>query len=410
MIRSLLIFFCAALMAEEEIVIRLPTQSTQTPIYVDSFEPALRRTLVSDLRNDGKSRVVEGKPAGMSFREAGILYTLDCQMEGEELLGTLTSTSSGNRSAMRVSADGQGMHQLADAIHLAVFGKPGIASTRLLYTVKAREASLSEVWACDYDGRHPERLTRTGTLCVTPSFLPPTPGKKTGTFFFVSYETGQSKIYSASMRGGTPRRFIDLKGNQLTPTVSAQRDKIAFISDAGGNPDLFLQAFSPETGPIGKPQQIFTARRAAQGSPCFSPDGKRLAFVSNKDGPPRIYLLDVPEAGVIADKPTPKMLTRHSSEATAPAWSPDGKKLAYSAKTDGTRQIWIYNLETGEERQLTEGHGHKENPSWAPDSFHLVFNSAGRTSCELYLANLGESKVTKITSGPGEKRFPVWIS
>ncbi len=63
---------------------------------------------------------------------------------------------------------------------------------------------------------------------------------------------------------------------------------------------------------------------------------------------------------------------------------------------------------TGQEWQLTDGTGNKENPSWAPDSQHLVFNSTDGHSSELYLVNLNQPDVVKITSGPGIKHYPSW--
>ncbi len=76
--------------------------------------------------------------------------------------------------------------------------------------------------------------------------------------------------------------------------------------------------------------------------------------------------------------------------------------------TNGVRQIWIYDFEKGEERQLTQGPGNKENPSWAPNSLHLVFNSTSPNDNELYLIHLNDIKAHKISSGPGEKRYPNW--
>ena len=159
------------------------------------------------------------------------------------------------------------------------------------------------------------------------------------------------------------------------PAVSQQRDKVAFISDVTGNPDLFLQNFSPEKGAIGKPQQIFSARQATQGSPAFSPDGSRVAFVSDKDGSAKIYVIQIPEPGASLKDIKATLISKANRENSAPTWSPDGTKLAYCSKTSGDRQIWIYDFNTKKEKQITQGTGHKENPSWAPNSLHLVFNS-----------------------------------
>lgn len=192
------------------------------------------------------------------------------------------------------------------------------------------------------------------------------------------------------------------------PAISPKRDKLAFISDVTGNPDLFILPFNPDEGTVGKPYQIFSTRQGTQGTPTFSPDGKQIAFVSNKDGSPRIYKMKVPEAGASIKNLQAVLLTKLSRESSAPAWSPDGKKIAYCALTNGVRQIWIYDLEKNRERQLTRGPGNKENPTWAPNSLHIMFNSSDKKACELYFINLNQTEATKITTGPGEKRFPNW--
>ena len=130
-----------------------------------------------------------------------------------------------------------------------------------------------------------------------------------------------------------------------------------------------------------------------------------IAFVSDKDGPPRIYTIPANSYEKRADA---KMITKQNKESSCPAWSPDGTKLAYSAKTNAVRQIWIYDFKTGEERQLTAGPGNKENPCWAPDSLHLVFNSTDPFSSELFLVNLNQPEAIKLAHGPGKKHYPTW--
>jgi TolB protein len=102
------------------------------------------------------------------------------------------------------------------------------------------------------------------------------------------------------------------------------------------------------------------------------------------------------------------LITKKSRESSCPTWSPDGTKLAYSAKTDGIRQIWTYDFTTGEESQLTFGPGNKENPCWANNSMHLVFNSTDGNSSDLYVVNLNQPEAIKITKGQGKNHYPTW--
>lgn len=430
---------------EDQIVVRLETDVQLMPVYLSGminedsgfqsgYLKRLEQVLQFDLNNNGMTYTVkhdtvkdalahltpfENMGDASKWKTQNVYYVIKTRIQDRRLSARVLSTSNQTIKEVKnlqltgeMSDDRELVHFLADSIHQALFGTVGIASTRILYTVKTKgnepKQWLSEVWEADYDGENARQITEGHGYCVTPIYIPPKEGHASGSFFFVSYQNGQPKIYVASLKDGQSRRFSYMKGNQLMPAISTQRDKVSFICDITGNPDLFLQPFTMEEGLIGKPQQIFSTHQATQGSPSFSPDGKQIAFVSNKDGSPRIYIMPIPAAGTRLKDIQAKLISKSNRENTAPAWSPDGTKLAYCAMTGGVRQIWIYDFEKGIERQITQGGGNKENPSWAPNSLHLVFNSTGNEDSELYLINLNQPQTRKISQGPGEKRFPCW--
>ncbi|MFQ5728782.1 MAG: Tol-Pal system protein TolB [Waddliaceae bacterium] len=406
---------------EGEFVVRLETENQLTPLFLApivgkdaGFAPEYLKSLEEVLRFDfdhnGMTYLVTESEAAAVTRIDVLIkeHKLDVQVRfpfsEEEKVITEVPLSG------YLSEDRRALHKIADTIHREFFGVEGVASTRFLYTLRRKEngKEVSDVWEADYDGANFRQVTRNAGYCVTPVYVPPKPGHLAGGFFYVSYKTGQPKIYVAPLSDGKGQPFLTLSGNQLMPTISRQRDQVAFISDVTGNPDLFLQVYSPESGATRKPRQIFTAPLAVQGSPVFSPDGTRLAFVSNKGGSPRIYVMTIPPPGVPLKEISPVLISKFNRENTAPAWSPDGTKLAYCVRTRGARQIWVYDFLTGVERQLTQGPGNKENPTWAPNSLHLIYNTSDAKACELYLINLKQAKAVKISSGPGEKRFPSW--
>lgn len=223
-------------------------------------------------------------------------------------------------------------------------------------------------------------------------------------FLYVSYINGQPKIIVAPFRNPKGDTLIELRGSQALPSISPTLNYISFISDAAGRPDLFLYSLQDQR----KPMQLFSSSRATQAASSFSPDGKKIAFVSDKDGPPRIYLLEIPRGNRTFKTPKTSLLTKKNRQNTSPSWSPDGTKLAYSAKTDGIRQIWIYDFERDEELQCTFGHINMENPYWACDSKHLVFNSEDDFISELYMMNIYQKDPKKISRGSGDKRFPAF--
>lgn len=405
-----------------------PAQTTEQEKFCSSV-------LHFDLHHNGKTKVVPlpFTTEGVHFQNAlskkqwnqihnhNIRYIVFPSVKKQTLHTEILFVDSGKRVVIQPisltgknASDRQKIHQVSDAIHKALFGTPGIATTKLLYTKRVRKGNdsskwTSEVWESDYDGFNARQITKEQALTVTPTYIPPSSAEtRTASFLFVSYKNGQPKIYIGNSQTGKTQRLSYLAGNQMMPAISTNRDKVAFISDIASNPDIYLQPFNPEVGAMGKPAQIFAKTGATQSSPSFSPDGTQVAFVSNKDGTPRIYIMEIPQPGTNVKNLHPKLITRTNRENTSPAWSPDGSKIAYSAKTNGTRQIWIYDLKTNTEKQLTQGSDMKENPTWAPNSRSLVFNSASKNTSELYLVTLDQAELTKISYGPGEKRFPSW--
>lgn len=407
-------------LGSEEIEVRLATRSSLKPIYVSSFEgnEESRKILESDLNASGFCTVMERKEPleealtlsfDLSFwRKEKIPYCVAAKCNGETVELTLFNIEQGaSKKYPPIPLERGAIHSVADAIQKDLFGKEGIASKQLIFTKRTKTGTekghewVSEIWVSDSDGANPRQLTSEKSYCLSPQFFP----SGNGEFFYVSEKSGQSKIYRASLSHPKGELLVDLRGNQVLPSMNRKGTQIAFISDAGGRPDLFIQNLDGNGRMIGKARQLYSAARATQATPTYSPDGKQLAFVSDKDGPPRIYLLSVINT---KESLRPQLLTKKNRENTSPCWSPDGTKLAYSAKVDGVRQIWVYDFLTQEESPLTTGPENKENPSWAPNSFHLVYNTESEKGCELYLTHLNGGEPIRITSGSGEKRFASW--
>lgn len=426
-------------------VVKLATESSLAPLYLlplhnegsleEVYAAQLEKIFSFDLNHNGATYVVKRTAAKDQIGSRGetnqlgslsawkdncIFYVVKPHIQEKSIRAVILDVH--NKSIKMteefpligdLSQDRRQVHRMSDVVHKALFGTDGIASTRILYTVKTENSPdsskwVSEVWEADYDGGNAQQITNERSYCVTPVYLPPKPGFNTGAFMYVSYQLGQPKIFVCSLKDGKRRRLSYVRGNQLMPAISLQRDKVAFICDITGNPDLFLQPFSPEQGAIGKPQQIFSARQATQGTPTFSPDGTRIAFVSDKDGSPKIYVIQIPNAGASIKDIQATLISKNNRENSAPSWSPDGTKLAYCARTKGDRQIWVYDFTTRQEKQVTQGSGHKENPSWAPNSLHLAYNTSELQSSALYITHLNQSESVQITFGKEEKRFPNW--
>ena len=302
-------------------------------------------------------------------------------------------------------------HKVSDDFLAEYLGKKGVSLSTILFTIRKDNPNkngipwISEVWASDYDGYNKRQITNENSYCVSPVYLP-SKSKEDLNFLYVSYKNGIPKIFIN--QENSARMLVQLRGNQLLPSISPKKDAVAFISDAAGRPDIFLQKLDKNQMAIGKPRQLFSSPKASQATSSFSPDGQKLAFVSDKDGSPRIYLLKIPEDKNNKKRPFAYLVTKKNRYNVTPSWSNDGNKLAYSAKTEGIRQIWVYDFIMEEEMQLTFGKENKENPCWAEDNLHIVYNTEDKNISELYIINLNSPCPKKIISGIGQKRFPAW--
>lgn len=136
-----------------------------------------------------------------------------------------------------------------------------------------------------------------------------------------------------------------------------------------------------------------TARPATVLTPQLSPDAESVLFVALGD------IWHMPIGG------TPVRLTDDDFHEVNPVFSPDGRHIAYASDRDGTQDIYIRSLETSEERKVTSLDGAEVSPAFSPDGTQLTFqDQAGAT----YLLNLGDNSVRELIPeifGPGR---PSW--
>ncbi|MCB1066930.1 MAG: PD40 domain-containing protein [Simkania sp.] len=420
-----LLAFCSDI--DQEIIVSLAKSEELPSIYISCPSLKLKEILLFDLSQNGITKGISGKTEEENrllnddlspafWKPQGYAYVAKISIHGSIISGSLFSLKTGQTTPLEphhltgvLASDRRVMHAISDQITEIIGSIKGISQTQIFYAVQFPDGSKwkSEIWAADYDGKNARQLTQEKSYCISPLLFPKEGNFTKNRFLYVNYKLGQPKIYISSFDAKSGKPFLSLRGNQLLPSFSNSGDMIAFICDAGGQADLFLQAFDPDQGLVGKPLQLYSFPNSVQASPTFRPDGKKVAFVSDQEGSPRIFLISIPSFKNWK-RPHPVCLTRTYRENTCPSWSPDGTKLAYSAKIDGVRQIMVYDFITQEEIQLTKGKSHKENPCWAANSMHIIFNTVDPSSSELFLINLKQKEMVQITEGPGKKHYPTW--
>jgi dipeptidyl aminopeptidase/acylaminoacyl peptidase len=136
--------------------------------------------------------------------------------------------------------------------------------------------------------------------------------------------------------------------------------------------------------------------------PAWSPDGNRIAFVSDRDGNLEIYVMN-------ADGSQPVRLTNNSAIDWFPAWSPDGAHLAFVSFRDANLEIYAMNVDGTQQTRLTQTSTRDYSPAWSPDGTEIAFNSERDGNFEIYLMRPDGSQQLRLTTSPAAETLPDWL-
>lgn len=296
----------------------------------------------------------------------------------------------------RPDVDGDGVIDGADSC-------PAVANGYRVAFASDRSGNV-DVWTADYNGNAPLRVTTSSFTDTMPRF------DATGSriVFASNRLNSRNEIYSMNADGSGVLRLTNAAGNNITPAYSPDGSKITFIAsrdgaqrnvwimDANGanqvkltvnqgfintannpvfNHDGTRIAFDSDRGQIGNANHdIFSIRTdgtdeirltTAPGRdilPSYSRDGRRIVFVSFRDGEAlngEIYTMN-------ADGSNPVRLTNGTFRETEPSFSPDGAQIVFRADDDGTTQLYAMNRDGSGRRRITQAGSFNTNPTLAP--------------------------------------------
>src|SRR5438128_6802042 len=103
-----------------------------------------------------------------------------------------------------------------------------------------------------------------------------------------------------------------------------------------------------------------------------------------------------------------RQLTQTSASNLRPVWSPDGKRIAFQTNRDGPYHIYVMDADGGNVRQLTSGDADDRHPTWSPDGKQLAIDSGDQTNREIWTIDVGSRQRTQITKLGGIASFPSW--
>ncbi len=171
-------------------------------------------------------------------------------------------------------------------------------------------------------------------------------------------------IFSAPVEKGPVRNLTNTPGaHEKWPRWSPDGSKVAFISDQSGEEEIWI---APQDGST-KPEQITKGGSAMRYWPEWAPDGKRIAF-GDKDG--LLWML------TLADRKLTEIAHSRTGTILDYKWSPRGNHLAFSINNvNGFASLYIWSAAGSQTHKLTSEYFDSGNPAWDPDGNYLYFIS-----------------------------------
>ena len=288
------------------------------------------------------------------------------------------------------------MTRLALAAALTALLVAGCGSSRpkappALIFVSVKDGDYA-IFGANADGSHPQRLTKEKGDPSTPA----------GLFFQVepAWSPDGTKIAFASLRDRTPhiyvmnaegtgtRRITDTDQEDEHPSWSADGKTIVFSREGA----IFE---IPSTG--GKAHRVGRGLGNAR-NPVFSPDGGLIAYDYRRPGYSirEIYVMNADGTGI-------RQVTRLRNVSNLPAWSTNGKTLAFQSNLRGRRfEIYTIGLDGRGLRQVTHSQTDVIQPAWTPDGKAIGFVREGA----IWTDEGGEEE--QLTSGKDDDSSPAW--
>ena len=181
-------------------------------------------------------------------------------------------------------------------------------------------------------------------------------------------------------------------------TGSAFLFMVAIISPA---------AVAPSNGGAQGAVVNLTNNTQRDGMPAWSPDGTKIAFVSNRDGNSEIYVMN-------ADGTNPVQLTRNGGHVQNPAWSPDGTKIAFESLNrfpgiPDSRGLYVMNADgTGLVGIPGQAGDFGGGLAWSPDGIKIAFAFFDDGDYEIYVMNADGTNRVRLTQSAGSDVSPAW--
>jgi TolB protein len=178
--------------------------------------------------------------------------------------------------------------------------------------------------------------------------------------------------------------------------VAPDGARVAFVSERDGNPEIYVA--NARTREVSR---LTTNPRAADRHPAWAPDGRRLAWESGATGAADLYVMRADGAGK-------RLLVGGAGDDADPAWAPNGSRVAFSSSRSGRRQLWAVPAAGGEPELLAPVPGTARAPAWSPGGRRIAFARESGGDSDLWLLDLADASLRRLTRDVAWDARPDW--
>lgn len=221
---------------------------------------------------------------------------------------------------------------------------------------------------------------------------------------FISNRNGNWRVWRIPKKGGVPHPVESIVGEIASFSLSPSMNEIALVEKFDDS-DLQIHWLNSSSGKESSEAPCAANSTRPDHSPRFSPDGKKVVFVSKRTGVDEIWITDV------ACQKTRQLTNFRTGVVGSPQWSPDGEEIVFDFFNNNQADIYKIDLIGGQLTRLTEDPGSEYLPSWSHDSQWIYFSSdrpalrkdSQRTQVWKMPANGGEA--IQVTEYGGKEPF-----
>jgi TolB protein len=198
------------------------------------------------------------------------------------------------------------------------------------------------------------------------------------------------RLQVADADGFNPQTIASSVEPLMSPSWSPDGKKVAYVSFERKSAAIYVQTLA--TG-----ERVRVAEfPGINGAPAWSPDGTRLALTLSKDGSPDIYVLNLSTRALTK-------LTKSFAIDTEPSWSPDGSSIVFTSDRGGKPQIYMVPSQGGQEKRLTFSGNYNARASFSPDGRSLVMVHGNGNDYRIAVMDMATRSLNVLTGGRADE-------